>query len=91
MATNDPYGPLGLQVGRLHALVNSLRHHHNSLREQNDRVVRTGLSMENKLKPVEHGLRLEAERRAAKDAALRTGFGLKGGEGEEEEPVSAEG
>lgn len=46
--------------------------HHQELRAQNDRVVRTGMAMENHLKPIENGLRIETERRAAKEAAGRT-------------------
>lgn len=62
--------------------------HHDTLRAQNDKVVRTGMAMENLLKPIENGIRIEGERKAARDAAARTRLDGEAAEGEkEDEPV----
>jgi len=87
----DAYRPLIDQVARLETALTALRNHHNTLRAQNELVVRTGLSMESVLKPVEDGLRLETERLAAEDAASRTGLGGRGEEGKGDEPVGVVG
>jgi len=87
----DTYRPLIDQVARLETALTTLRNHHNTLREQNEGVIRTGLSMESVLKPVENGLRLEAERQAAEEAASRTAFDGRGEEGKGDEPVGVVG
>lgn len=63
----------------MESLLSTLKTQHSELRKQNEKVVRTGIAMEGKLKPVEDGLRIEAERKAAEDAAKRTKFGGEGG------------
>ncbi|KAL7272425.1 hypothetical protein RUND412_004779 [Rhizina undulata] len=78
-------------LARLQSLLNTLKKNHNSLRAQNDRVVSTGVAMENALKPVEDGIRIETER-AAENAARRTNFTGPGEEGgEKADPVRAVG
>lgn len=47
------------------------------------------MAMENMLKPVEDGIRIEKEKKAAEDASKRTEF--KGGRGEEEKTDEAVG
>ncbi|KAF8251117.1 hypothetical protein K440DRAFT_615673 [Wilcoxina mikolae CBS 423.85] len=80
----DPYSSLNTQVARLHALTNAMRTNHTTLRQQNDKVVKTALAMEASLKPVEDGLRIEMERKAAEDAASRVGNSTANMEDEEE-------
>ncbi|RPB12219.1 hypothetical protein P167DRAFT_605873 [Morchella conica CCBAS932] len=66
---------------RLQPLLDTLRQQHTQLRAQNDKLVRVGVAMEGTLRPVEEGMRIEREKRAAEEAAGRTKYG--GGRGEE--------
>ncbi|KAF8545463.1 hypothetical protein BDD12DRAFT_811877 [Trichophaea hybrida] len=81
---SDPYSSLNTQVARLHALTNAIRMNHTTLRQQNDKVVKTALAMEASLKPVEDGLRIEMESKAVEDAASRIGNSTANMEDEEE-------
>ncbi|KAI5820267.1 hypothetical protein BZA77DRAFT_301999 [Pyronema omphalodes] len=66
--STDPYTILNSLLRSLSTLVATLQQNHLALQKQNQQVVQTGLSMENTLQPVENGLRLMMERKAAERA-----------------------
>lgn len=74
-------------LGRMEVLLTALRQRHAELRLQNDGNVRLGVGMENLLKPVEDGIRIERERRAAELAAKRMDFGSRAEPGKGDEDV----
>ena len=55
-------------LSHLDALLKSLRQNHNNLRKCNDRAVSLGVAMNERLDPVEEGIRLREERRLAERA-----------------------
>lgn len=65
---------LHLALIKLQPLLDVLRQNHNALQAQNDRTVKVGVAMEKMLKPVEDGIRIEEERKAAGDASKRMEF-----------------
>ncbi|KAI5790900.1 hypothetical protein FPQ18DRAFT_260241, partial [Pyronema domesticum] len=73
----------------LSTLATVLQQNHLALQKQNQKVVYTGLSLENTLEPVENGLRLMMERKAAEMAegsviAMREEGGEEGEQEEKE-------
>ncbi|KAA8910113.1 hypothetical protein FN846DRAFT_905230 [Sphaerosporella brunnea] len=66
-------------------VVTNLCEHHTACRAQNDAVVKAGLAMEARLKPIEDGLRIEKEAKAAEEAAECSGGGAAGDEPTNEE------
>ncbi|RPB03750.1 hypothetical protein L873DRAFT_1668667 [Choiromyces venosus 120613-1] len=75
----------------MEALVTALRTRHAELKSQNDRTVRLGVGMENLLKPVEDGMRIEREREAAESASRRMDFGVRAEAGKGDEEVGTVG
>lgn len=71
---NEADVPLPALV-KLQPLLDALRQNHDALRAQNDHTVKVGVAMENTLKPVEDGIRIEKEREAAADASEGMEFG----------------
>lgn len=79
-------------LAKLQPLLDALRQNHDALRAQNDRTVKLGIAMEKTLKPVEDGMRIEKERKAAEDASKRSEFGSgRGEEGKADDSVGSVG
>jgi hypothetical protein len=69
---------------RLEPLLNTLHQKHDALRQQNERIVATGVAMEQMLKPMEDGIRVRRERKISEDAKLAgKGGAFQGAEGTE--------
>jgi hypothetical protein len=66
---------------RLEPLLSTLREKHNTLRQQNERIVATGVAMEQMLKPMEDTIRLRREQSIAENAKLAGKGGDFQGEG----------
>jgi hypothetical protein len=58
-------------LNRLEDVLDSLRRSHTDMRKLNERVVRVGIDMEQALKPIEHGMRLEKEQKDNQKAAVQ--------------------
>jgi len=91
MDPTSRYAPIVERVGRMEALLTALRQRHAELRSQNDRNVRLGVGMENLLRPVEDGIRIEREREAAELASKKMDFGLRAEAGKGDEDVGTVG
>jgi len=81
----------GAILGRMEAMLTALRKRHAELKSQNDRNVRLGVAMENLLRPVEDGIRIEREREAAELASRRMDFGFRAEAGKGDEDVGTVG
>ncbi|ODQ52724.1 hypothetical protein SAICODRAFT_7761 [Saitoella complicata NRRL Y-17804] len=65
---SDPYAPLLQSLTRLQSEVSTLQQRHQMVREQNDKLVRTGIEMEQALLPYEKGLKIQEEEKMALEA-----------------------
>jgi len=79
----------GNPLSRLLAATDRLRAHHDALREQNDGVAQTGLRMEETLRPLENGIRIEREREEREAVRIELVAADAAAAGEEQDPDGA--